>query len=197
MAVLDGPRTPLPFAQIGNWEFLIGGFPLYCSRGAWRRPSASPPTPQAWAALTVRTRPTAAPAYPRVDDQRALAPRRPPPSWSPSPSTRIRPYRCIRERIRDPTCTSPSTTPQPPSVDRPPVRVGDPYRHLMCTPARRRPRVPGRCTQPALHHHQAGLPRLPPGLQRRCPPGGKRPARRGRRGHEGRVVVGGAGGGGG
>ena len=29
MAVLDGPRTPLPFAQIGNWEFLIEGFPLY------------------------------------------------------------------------------------------------------------------------------------------------------------------------
>ena len=29
MAVLDGPRTPSPFAQIGNWEFLIGGIPLY------------------------------------------------------------------------------------------------------------------------------------------------------------------------
>ena len=29
MAVLDGPRTLLPFAQIGNWKFLIDGFALY------------------------------------------------------------------------------------------------------------------------------------------------------------------------
>ena len=36
MAVLDGPRTPLPFVQIGNWEFLIGGIALYRVNGPIR-----------------------------------------------------------------------------------------------------------------------------------------------------------------
>ena len=35
MAVLDGPRTLLPFAQIGNWKFLIDGFALYTVHLGW------------------------------------------------------------------------------------------------------------------------------------------------------------------